>query len=425
LFVQQSSRSSAHEKKAVFFVPFWGQPGHIGNLRIDRFLRWLKEDDFQVVLVRAGSRDEIQEQPWGLEITIRDPLGIYRDAPAGESASPRKPNHLRRAVALRFFNPDPKIVWALRASRHANVLKHAVGASFILSSNPPESAHVGARRLAERLGVAHIVDMRDGWLDEPLRPLLRASALRRWREGRLERAVLDNAAAVFVSSDVWKQLLIGRMPTVAQKTAVLTNCYPMAAEILGRPPEEASPGKLRLIHAGRFTGSDPRRSAGLLLAPLAEGIVKTAAEGTIRLVGELSDAERYSVDDFVPQLARHGWDVDCVGVQPREALLRDLQQAHGLLLLTVTHAQIPGKLFEYIPTRRPLLVVAERGSATWQLCRSLPQAFLVPWPSEGDTAVVEDFLAACRQGIPEASVPEEHSEGYLSRVLLRAVRRIG
>jgi len=38
-------------KKAVIFAPFWRQTDHVGNHRVDRFVRWLAADGFYVVLV--------------------------------------------------------------------------------------------------------------------------------------------------------------------------------------------------------------------------------------------------------------------------------------------------------------------------------------------------------------------------------------
>lgn len=40
-------------KKVIFVAPFWRQDGHVGNLRIDRFLRWIAEDEFHIVMGEA------------------------------------------------------------------------------------------------------------------------------------------------------------------------------------------------------------------------------------------------------------------------------------------------------------------------------------------------------------------------------------
>jgi hypothetical protein len=80
-------------------------------------------------------------------------------------------------------------------------------------------------------------------------------------------------------------------------------------------------------------------------------------------------------------------------------------------------------LFEYIPTRRPILVVAKEGSATWQLCQGLPQAFRVPVGADNPTEIVRAFLEAATRDDPAWACPEEHSERCLREVLRGVIKR--
>lgn len=371
------------QKKAVLFAPFWRQPNHVGTYRVDRFRRWLIDAGYSVVVIRAGSSDAEREEAWGLEITVRDPLGFYPDpTPGSTHVSMRKPNKLRRAVACWLFNPDPTVIWARMAARSRRVLQATQGADFILSSSPPDSAHVGAWRISRRLSISHIVDLRDGWLDEPLRPVLHNSAFRRWRERRLEAPILHNAKRIQVTSDVWKKLLCARYPTLTGKVQVLTNGYP---EHVSMPDSGATrtPGSpFVLVHAGRFTDSDSRRRPALLLEPLLHELSAQQSIGVVQLLGVLSEDDLAFIEPFKDRYARIGWRLECPGSLPRTELLNVLSSADGLLLLSTSHAAIPSKLFEYIPTGKPLFVVTHRESAVWNICSELPQAVLVEIGSE-------------------------------------------
>ncbi len=77
----------------MIIAPFWGHTPHLGNIRVDRFIRWLSDQDVYIILVRAGLVDEKQETAWGLEITIRDPLGKWGkpEAGGGRKALPDRP----------------------------------------------------------------------------------------------------------------------------------------------------------------------------------------------------------------------------------------------------------------------------------------------------------------------------------------------
>ena len=413
-------------KKAVIFAPFWRQAGHVGNNRVDRFVRWLAEDGFHVVMIRAGSVDGRREEPWGTEITVRDPMGLYRDAsPTGIEPSARKPNKLRRALSYWLFNPDPSVVWARVVARHPSVLEAAAEAAFILSSSPPESAHVGAWKLSRRLGLPHIVDMRDGWLDEPLKPLLRTSAFKRWQEARLEARILRDASAIQVTSDVWQELLCKRLPELINKVTVLTNGYPPpSTPSLGWTVSARNDAGRVLVHAGRFLGSRLTQSPSLLLQPLLETVKRQAGGGTIKLIGSLTAEELEIIEPFAAPFTELGWRIECPGSMPRHELLQLLPQANGLLLLSASRAAIPSKLFEYIPTGRPILVVTEKDSATWRICAALPQATLIDIANDSDiNSALEQFISNASSPELNSDMPDEFGEARLREVFLQHVPR--
>jgi len=413
-------------KKAAIFAPFWRRPGHVGNNRVDRFVRWLAEDGYQVVMIRAGTQNERRETAWGVELTVRDPLGLYRDVVSeGETPAQRKPNKFVYWLAYWLFNPDPSIMWARAAAAKLSVQAAVADADFILSSSPPESAHVGAWMLARKLNRPHIVDMRDGWLDEPLKPILIKSALRRWLEERLEARILTNAVRVFVTSDVWRELLCQRLPIIANKTAVLTNGYPKQVEcgeaIINSVPAEDG---LVLIHAGRFSGSDRRRTPDILLAPLLNAIRKKRTRGIVRLIGPLPTEEFAEIAKYSARFEEMGWRIECPGSMPRGQLLQVLPKASGLLLISASRAAIPSKLFEYIVAHRPILVVTERNSATWQACENLPQAFLIASGGEPSRSEACDFLEVAGTPAPIGTCPEAFSEISLAELFRRYIERL-
>jgi len=409
-------------RRVVLVAPFWNRPGHVGVYRVDRFLRWLGAEGVSVVLVRAASRDWVASRPWGVEIAVRDSFGFYPDqAPDRAAPHTRKPSRVRRAVATTLFNPDPTVVWARRMARHPSVLSHASGADLVLASSPPESVLLGAARLAERLGAGFVADLRDGWIDEPNRPVM-AWRWRRWLEARLEARILRRAGAILVTSRRWKELLIERLPDIGAKTLVLTNGYPIT-DIPGPPPSSA-PGGLTLLHAGRFSGSRRSQTVGLMLAPLCHA-TPGATGGRIRLLGALEREDYIELQSWVPRLAGTGWTVQAEPAVARLEMLRELAAADGLLLLAVSGAAIPSKLFEYLKARRPILAVTPRSGAVWALGSELPQMFLLEPGDAGAAPTVAAFLDACRSRDLEYVLPEEYGEPALAARFRRALALAG
>ena len=82
--------------------------------------------------------------------------------------------------------------------------------------------------------------------------------------------------------------------------------------------------------------------------------------GVIQLIGPLSNDEMTIIETFKSRFAALGWRIECPGSLPRSEVLALLPQADGLLLLSASHAALPSKLFEYIPTGRPMFVATIR-----------------------------------------------------------------
>lgn len=409
-------------KKAVIYAPFWRQAGHVGNYRIDRFIRWLATGGFYVVLVRAGSVTGQREEPWGIEITVQDPLGLYRDVVVGSvPVKARRPNKLRRLLAYWLFNPDPGILWARMAARNSAVLQHAEGASFVLSSSPPESAHIGAAILARKLKTKLIIDMRDGWLDEPLKPLLRNSRLQRWREARLEKATLQQAGKIFVTSSVWKSLLVDRLSFTQDKTEVLSNSFPPEGMFnIKQSRKRSANAPLRLVHAGRFTGSSLSRKISYLLEPLLIGLDDTGIHGVITLLGSLEATDLEEAKRWQPQFESKGWVIEFKEAVPREEMMSILQQADGLLLLSASQAAIPSKLFEYLTLGKPIFTVTPQSSGVWVMGETLEQLFLTDY-SNPDKQIAQSFLAASQKLTYNYKVPAQFHEKKLSKIFLKNI----
>lgn len=409
-------------RKILLVAPFWGQTGHVGVNRIERFIRWLNEARWEVTLLRASNSDAVRKMEWGTEITVCDPLGLHADGGNREEVTlpARKPNRLRRAMAYALLIPDPTIAWALRAGSSKIVKEASAGASWVLSSSPPESAHFAAERLARKLGAHHLVDMRDGWLDEPLKPQLQNSALRRFVEGRSEGRVLRNASRVLVTSEVWKEMLESRLSMTQGKITVVTNAYPPELEVDNGVSAGNSTG-LMLLHSGRLRGSSAARHARVLLEPLLAGF-SPSMRGRIEFVGELLPEDRGEIAELRPAFEVKGWDLVEKSPVPRRELLKELPRTSGFLLVSASHAAIPSKLFEYIAARRPILALAPRNSATWRLCEKIGQAYLVDMDSPGGAAdVVKEFLAQCGESRIAATVPSDYSEATQRRIFLESL----
>jgi len=413
-------------KKCVIVAPYWRQPGHLGCLRVARYLRWLNDCGIETIVVRAGSDDRVETTGWGCEVTIRDPIGFYRDLPDGvyQALPLRRRSRLRRVIAYLLLVPDPLALWSKRAVRHPLAVEHGSGARWVLSSSPPESVHLAAEGFARRFGSRFLMDLRDGWLDESTIPLLRSSRLQRLRHRRLEKRLVVRADRILVTSEGWRRLLVDRYPNLAQKTEVLTNACPVGSTPADVPDDSAaqrpSPD-ITLLYAGKVSSSRVERRMAHLFDPLEAGLRDSPARGRLVFVGNLGDDERRQLQYWNERLGDHGWRVDVEPPVDHDRALELMRSADGLLLLSSSMASIPAKLFDYLAAGRPILAVATAGSEVWVIGRRLPQITLVDFNDRTTFGEVPRFISRCGEPGVSFAVPEEFSDEHVRELFLRSV----
>lgn len=442
----------------VFICPHWHQHGNVGLLRAKRMVRWLHDSDYHVSILCAGSYTRIESTDFGKLITIKDPLGIYAESdPASiPTASKRKPNALRRLLSYLIFCPDLQIAWAYNCRFNSQVREACEIADVILSSSPPESAHVLAGWMAAISDNPFIMDMRDGWLDEPMKPLLKSSFLQRLREARLESRLVRQASRIVVSSEVWSKMLVNRYPELQSKVTVLTNAYavsghsegaeyhnkatethtgfeisdsehynssypvsaPSSSVTLKTGEDNPLPGKvLHFLHAGRIQSSRPERKVEHILSPLLDIAHMGKISGKITFVGNLTDEEEVEISQWSNRFNSCNWEIMRVA-QVTHAQSRELMTgADVLLMLSPSKASIPAKFFDYVSVGKPFLCITDVNSAVHEISSDIPQCFHIN-VDRAETLALAGFLNECTHGMISVEIPKRFEDGVVKTQFL-------
>jgi glycosyltransferase involved in cell wall biosynthesis len=254
--------------------------------------------------------------------------------------------------------PEPLLLaWVPFAFPRALRLHRAHRFDAVITSSPPESAHVIGRALARR-GAAWVADVRDAWGFEPLRPRFPTAAQRALDE-RLERRLLRAADVVTSVSRPAADDLRAR---VGANVELVPNGWDpeLAPPVDGIEEREAArlldPERTSLVYTGRFGsyGRDPR-SLIEALRRLAESEPELARRLELVVAGPHTDAELDLLrTDVAPA------KITVLGSLPRARALA-LQRAAGALLLIASpsRSQLANlKLFEYLAAARPILALA-------------------------------------------------------------------
>lgn len=253
--------------------------------------------------------------------------------------------------------PDETKGWIPFAMKAVQELAKTEKFDAIFSTSPPISTHLIAARAKTILRCPWAADFRDLWIDDGT-PTGGLDLLHRV----LEKRTLRSADALITVSDPWADYLRRRYPSKLVVRA-----------INGFDPDEypAGPTELDSSFSITYTGDlyQGKRNPSLLFEVLAEMI----ADGAVRkdvlqlnFYGSsdqwlLSVANRFGLGDV---LRIHG-------IVPRGESLRRQRESQILLLLGRNVPSdtgcYPGKLFEYLAARRPILALGGLPGVTGQL----------------------------------------------------------
>ncbi|MCC5926298.1 MAG: hypothetical protein JJU41_07015 [Bacteroidetes bacterium] len=430
--------------KILFICPHWHQDGNVGVIRAKRMVRWMVKVGYEVVILAAGSTTYSCTTDFGKVFTVQDPLGVFTDKKSQEkqgskSTLSRKPNYLRRMLAYALFTPDLQIVWALYCYLNTDVRKICEESALVLSTSPPESAHVLAGWLSRWSRTPFIMDMRDGWLDEPMKPLLRLSKAQRMRETRLESRLLRQAAAVLVTSSVWKEKLIERYPSVGEKILVHTNGYPHSEQKEVRanlnrydgdhsgnvtPPVEY-PNKpvLRILHAGRVQSSRPERKIDEVLNPVYSLLHRLNINCELTFLGNLEPDEEAELINWLPRLRSVNSKLVRIPQVPHSDVPFYIENSDLLLLTSPSKASIPAKFFDYLWSGKPILCFTNIDSAVHRAITRIPQCHFCDI-SKPDMDALNRFVNDVLVRSLEVEIPDYYGEDALKDSFLAILKEV-
>ncbi len=275
---------------------------------------------------------------------------------------------LRSALARSL--PDERVWWAIGSAAPLRRLIRAHGIDVIYSTFSPPSNHLLASWLKRRTGRPWVADFRDLWTDDCV---YRARGLRRFADRRLEARFLREADAVIGVSKPQTRLLARRCRSQAARFHTITNGFD-PEDFADQLPSHAQPRPFVLAHAGSL--SSMRVDDALIegIAAFARTIAPNAGGGgdegaapfRFEVVGVMSS-------ELHERFRAKGVPVAWSGYVNHAEAVRRMRAADLLLLPTAIgrHGDtlIPGKLFEYLASRRPILVTGDADSEVCRLVR--------------------------------------------------------
>lgn len=359
-------------KRALIITYYWPPTGGSGVQRWVKFSKYLPEFGWQPVIYTPENPERLAEDesllddvPQCAEILkthIFEPYGIYRRLVGGKKEvnpinSQKKSFKQKLSVWVRgnFFIPDPRVGWVGPSVRYLTSYLKEHPVDVVITTGPPQSMHLIGRALKRATGVRWIADFRDPWTDMFYFKHLGLTRLSQRRHQLLEQSVLDEAdAIVSVTPEVRKDF----QKKTATPVHLVTNGFDEADFPADAVPRRPSPESFRIVHTGLFASDGNPLNLWDVLSAKCEEDEAFGKALRIRLAGKV-DAE------IVEAIHSRGLGdkLELLGYLPHDTTVCEQRSADMLILPLRREPEyakvLPGKIFEYLAARRPVLGIGQ------------------------------------------------------------------
>ncbi len=355
-------------KRVLVITYYWPPAGGPGVQRWLKFVTYFKEFGIDpIVFIPDNPHYPITDEsigselPEGIQIIrfpIKEPYGFANliskkkiTQVSSGIITKRKQTVLEKVLLWirgNFFIPDARIGWVKPSINFLRnfIADHHVEA--IITSGPPHSLHLIGKSLKEETGIKWVADFRDPWTTIHYHKSLRLAKRAKKKHIALESEVLTKADHIVVTSATTKKEFQKITQTPIE---VITNGYDSNDNF-----KLNLDIKFTLSHIGTLLSNRNPIVLWEALSELCSENPEFSKDLLIQLAGSVSDAILISIQ-------KYGLMDQCIvlGYLSHQKAIQLQYNSQVLLLIEMnlpeTKAIIPGKLFEYLAAKRPILAI--------------------------------------------------------------------
>jgi len=281
--------------------------------------------------------------------------GAARVAPAESRRSrARGPRAWITGLVRRILSPEPEILWYPFALRKATRIIRDHGIEVVLVTAPPFSAFVVGNSIKRRFPrIRYVADFRDEWISFYLKDFdFQNDDRTRQRAIQIERTTIESADLVVAVAESSLATIRARYPEQrAEKFTCVSNGFDPEA-FADFCCSENHERKLIVTHLGTaYKTASPQ----YYLDAVDELPPDLASSIETRFIGRITEGERH-------QLENRRSSVQVLGFLPQSDALTYVEETDCLLLTMTNDISLPGKLYEYLASRKPIIALSPAGS---------------------------------------------------------------
>ena len=361
-------------KKLLIITYYWPPAGGPGVQRWLKFVKYLPDFGIQPIvyvpenptypIVDEGLVNEVSDKAIVLKNNIFEPYqlaGFFskkqtKKISSGIIPAAKKQSFLERILLWirgNLFIPDARFLWVKPSVNYLKKYIQENNIDMIVTSGPPHSLHLIGMELKKELNVKWFADFRDPWTTIGYHKALKLSSYAEKKHKNLEHQVLNAADMILVTSKTTKAEF---QAITSQPIEVITNGYD-EEKVVREPLDE----KFTLAHIGSFLSD---RNPKLLWQVLHELITENdlfSQHFQLKLIGKVSQEILDSIAEYT--LEKH---INNLGYVSHIEAIQQQRKSQVLLLIEIdspeTKSIIPGKIFEYLVSERPIIAIGPKDS---------------------------------------------------------------
>jgi glycosyltransferase involved in cell wall biosynthesis len=361
-------------KKLLIITYYWPPAGGPGVQRWLKFVKYLPDFDVQPIvfvpenptypIVDSNLVAEVSDKAIILKTPIFEPYQLAsflsknktKKISSGIIPNQKKQSFLEKVmlwVRGNLFIPDARVFWVKPSVAYLEKYIRENEIDTIITSGPPHSLHLIGLELKQKMNLKWLADFRDPWTTIGYHKSLRLSQYAAKKHKQLESQVLNSADTIIVTSKTTKAEF---QALTTKPIEVITNGFDVE-----KVDKQSLDTKFSLAHIGSFLSERNPKIVWESLVELCTEIPDFKSHLEIKLIGAISQ----EVLDTIEQFGLNSFLNNLGYVSHAEAVAHQ-RKSQVLLLIEInsdeTKSILPGKLFEYMVSERPILAIGPKDS---------------------------------------------------------------